>query len=70
MRLLLRTIQHGGFITPEIYVPKAVWNYDGVKLSAITIKTVSCEIINDSLLKLKAINLEDTETLNKVIAIF
>jgi hypothetical protein len=53
MRILSKSIQSGGYITPKLYVPKAVWFQAGAKLSSIQTKTASWETINDCILRFK-----------------
>jgi hypothetical protein len=59
MRILLKTIQAGGYLTPQIYIPKSLWFQSGIKFSEINTKIVSCSAINESLIKLKILNINN-----------
>jgi len=61
MKVMAKTVQSGGFLTPKIYVPKSVWFQDGMKFLALRTKIESCAAINESLLKMKEIPIDDPE---------
>jgi len=70
MRIIRKTIQSGGYLTPTIYVPKNVWYQPGAKFSAINTKIASCETINETILKLKEFWMEDSEVIAKELELF
>jgi hypothetical protein len=41
MRMITRTIENGGFLTPAVYIPKNVWTQLGVKFSGLSAKTLA-----------------------------
>jgi len=62
MRILSQTIRSGGYLTPNIYIPKIVW-FQEFKIPNVGLKAESCEIINEWLLKLKDILVSDEKEL-------
>eukprot|EP01114_Cavostelium_apophysatum_P018731 TRINITY_DN5867_c0_g1_i1.p1 TRINITY_DN5867_c0_g1~~TRINITY_DN5867_c0_g1_i1.p1 ORF type:complete len:359 (+),score=85.84 TRINITY_DN5867_c0_g1_i1:39-1079(+) len=61
MRVLAKTIQMGGYLTPKVYVPKSVWFQDGTKFQAINTKLESLSALMEPLLRLKDIPIDDSE---------
>eukprot|EP00761_Pharyngomonas_kirbyi_P013843 gb/GECH01013872.1/.p1 GENE.gb/GECH01013872.1/~~gb/GECH01013872.1/.p1 ORF type:complete len:366 (+),score=102.50 gb/GECH01013872.1/:1-1098(+) len=51
--LLLRTMRNGGFLTPELYISKAVWTQEGAKIAATQAKAEFCSRMTDELRILK-----------------
>lgn len=45
MRLIQRTIENGGFLTPTVYVPKTMWTQLGLKFSGLSAKTTAYQTI-------------------------
>lgn len=45
LRNIRTTMEHGGFITKDIFVPKRIWIQNDVKFSGINAKTAAFEII-------------------------
>lgn len=39
LRAIKRTIETGGFLTEDVFVPSAIWSQSGVKFSGLSIKT-------------------------------
>lgn len=70
MRNLASSIESGGYVTPKVYVPRAVWFQNGAKFTAITSKYESCELLLDFLAKLQEENPEDPEHLCKELDTF
>lgn len=46
MRIISTTIRHGGFLTPQIYIPKDVWTQTGAKFSGLSAKMQAFEHID------------------------
>eukprot|EP01137_Pigoraptor_chileana_P031322 Opistho-2@18995 len=59
MRVLLRTMVTGGYMTPKIYVPRQVWFQTGVKLSSVSAKFMCCDTVLLYLLKLEKENIRE-----------
>ena len=66
MRLFIKSIESGSYITPKIYVPKTVWFQAGAKIVAMGTKSASWETINESLVKIKDIGENNLDTLGRV----
>ena len=52
MRAWAKSMVTGGYVTPQLYVPRKLWYQAGVKLSAIPQKIDCCTQVLDQLLKL------------------
>mmetsp|Transcript_23943 Transcript_23943/g.33574 ORF Transcript_23943/g.33574 Transcript_23943/m.33574 type:complete len:450 (+) Transcript_23943:113-1462(+) len=70
MRIFLRTIQMGGYLTPSIFVPKSVWYQVGARFASLESKITNTENVVESLLKLKEISLEDQEAVSRELELF
>jgi len=70
MRVLATTIQTGGHLTPRIYVPKSVWYQSGAKFTEINTKAASCFAINETLVRLKEINVAHKDLVTKELETF
>ncbi|KNC49540.1 microtubule interacting and transport domain-containing protein [Thecamonas trahens ATCC 50062] len=52
MRVWAKTMVSGGYVTPQLYIPRRMWYQTEVKLSAIPQKIDCCSQVLDQLLKL------------------
>jgi len=49
LRIIANTIEHGGYLTPTLYVPKNLWSQFGVKFSGLSAKTAAFQTIVSNL---------------------
>jgi len=61
MRILAKTIQSGGYLTPKIYITTSVWFQDGMKFAALNSKLENLSALNDQLLRIKDFSPDDPE---------
>ncbi|XP_004343103.1 hypothetical protein CAOG_07244 [Capsaspora owczarzaki ATCC 30864] len=66
MRVLLRTMTTGGYLTPKLYVPRQVWFQTGLKLTSVSSKFMSCDTALIYLLKMDKENVKDRGSWNKL----
>ncbi|GAM22577.1 hypothetical protein SAMD00019534_057520 [Acytostelium subglobosum LB1] len=61
MRVLSKTITTGAYLTPKLYIPKAVWQQTGCKILAITAKIQSLVELQEYLAKLKTLSTKESD---------
>eukprot|EP01112_Ceratiomyxa_fruticulosa_P004203 TRINITY_DN1462_c0_g1_i1.p1 TRINITY_DN1462_c0_g1~~TRINITY_DN1462_c0_g1_i1.p1 ORF type:complete len:360 (-),score=89.37 TRINITY_DN1462_c0_g1_i1:125-1204(-) len=69
MRMWLRTMVGGGYLTPRIYVPPSLWLIDGCKFAALQTKITTCEGVLEDLLKLKSLDITKIDVITKELDI-
>lgn len=62
---ILKTIQTGGYITPNLYVPKSVWILEGAKFPSVEAKVTACVQIVYCLKTLDGVKVEDSLEVEK-----
>jgi len=66
MRILLKSMTSGGYVTPTLYVPRVVWYQRNVRCQAYSLKMNACSSILHGLARLRKCNVTNTNQLTTV----
>ena len=59
MKVLLKTIESGGFITPKLYMSRAMWFQPDAKYNAVKEKVTGLEMLLEAMIQLLSVDRND-----------